>query len=60
MKIGKLNENEDFSDKYLDDKYKKANIEYQRLINNPPDLKKSEPMEIYNWLKQLVDLTKIR
>lgn len=41
-------------------KYKTANQKFRKLINNPPDLKTSEPIELYNWLKSIIDLTKIK
>jgi hypothetical protein len=43
----------------LPNKYKVANDQYRKLIRNPPDLNKSEPIEIYNWFKKLVELTKV-
>lgn len=39
-------------------KYEKANQEFDQLMKNPPDLLEVEPIEIYNWVKKLVDLTK--
>ena len=40
-------------------KYQEANQKFRELLSNPPDMKTAEPMDIYYWVKQLVDLTKI-
>lgn len=43
----------------LDYKYQKANLEFKKMTETPPDFTKMEPVEVYNWIKKLVELTNI-
>lgn len=43
----------------IDYKYQKANSEFKKMTENPPDFKTMEPIEVYSWIKKLIDLTKI-
>jgi len=29
---------------------------YKLLMNNPPDFKNDDPLDVYNWAKELADL----
>jgi 23S rRNA A1618 N6-methylase RlmF len=54
--VSKIIKEDNSKIKNLIDDIKSRNERYKYLINNPPDITKNEPMELYYWAKEIADL----